>query len=180
MKRRKLIRIKREIQDNLFSAVRSAKEEIYGEIQNINNTIWESKKRVNGVLDRCNNVEELLNNIDFTLTGTINDITDDFSDLLVNVEKKYHDNIIYTGESIFNKYGLKGLNSNCVDLCKFEFTKYDKDWIIKESDNLVYEAEMEVRDYIIEDAKGFSNSPCSFDYKISEYKKLAKQMLSAK
>lgn len=44
MKRRKLIRIKREIQDNLFSAVRSAKEEIYGEIQNINNTIWESKK----------------------------------------------------------------------------------------------------------------------------------------
>jgi|GEM_PF-963556 len=178
MKRRKLIRIKREIQDNLFSAVRSAKEEIYGEIQNINNTIWESKKRVNGVLDRCNNVEELLNNIDFTLTGTINDITDDFSDLLVNVEKKYHDNIIYTGESIFNKYGLKGLNSNCVDLCKFEFTKYDKDWIIKESDNLVYEAEMEVRDYIIEDAKGFSNSPCSFDYKISEYKKLAKQMFS--
>lgn len=178
MKRRKLIRIKREIQDNLFSAVRSAKEEIYGEIQNINNTIGESKKRVNDVLDRCNNVEELLNNIDFTLTGTINDITDDFSDLLVNVEKKYHDNIIYTGESIFNKYGLKGLNSDCVDLCKFEFTKYDKDWIIKESDNLVYEAEMEVRDYIIEDAKGFSNSPCSFDYKISEYKKLAKQMFS--
>ena len=96
---------------------------------------------------------------------------------MINVEKKYHDDLIHTGENIFNKYGIKGLNSDCIDLCKFEFTKDDKDWIIKESDNLVYETVMEAIDYI-EDSQGYSNLSCSFGYKISEYKKRAKQIIS--
>jgi hypothetical protein len=178
MKRRKLIRIKREIQDTLFSAVFSAKEQIYGEIEYINSRIWEVKKEVCYVLDKCKNIDELLNITDFTLTDTINDIIGNFGNLLVNVEKKYHDDVIHTGENIFNRYGIKGLNSDGIDLCKFEFTKDDKDWIIKESDNLIYETVIEAIDYIADDTQGYSNSSYSFDYKINEYKKRAKQIIS--
>lgn len=178
MKRRELLKIKREIQNAIFFSVFSAKEQIYDEIEYINSRIWEVKKEVCYVLDKCKNIDELLNITDFTLTDTINDIIGNFGNLLVNVEKKYHDDVIHTGENIFNRYGIKGLNSDGIDLCKFEFTKDDKDWIIKESDNLIYETVMEAIDYIADDTQGYSNSSCSFDYKINEYKKRAKQIIS--
>lgn len=178
MKRRELLKIKREVQNALFCSVFSAKEQIYGEIEYINSRIWKVKEEVCCVLDKCKNIDELLNITDFTLTDAINDIIANFGNLLTNVEKKYHDDVIHTGEIIFNKYGIKGLNSDCIDLCKFELTKDDKDWIIKESDNLIYETVREAIDYIIEDAQGYSNSACSFDHKITEYKKWAKQIIS--
>ena len=178
MKRRELLKIKREVQNALFCSVFSAKEQIYGEIEYINSRIWKVKEEVCCVLDECKNIDELLNITDFTLTDTIIDIIGNFGNLLINVEKKYHNDLIHAGENIFNKYGIKGLNSDCIELCEFEFTKDDKDWIIKESDNLIYESVREAIDYIIEDTQGYSNLARSFDYKISEYKKWAKQIIS--
>ena len=96
MKRRELLKIKREIQNAIFFSVFSAKEQIYDEIEYINSRIWEVKKEVCYVLDKCKNIDELLNITDFTLTDTINDIIGNFGNLLVNVEKKYHDDVIHT------------------------------------------------------------------------------------
>ena len=73
MKRRELLKIKREIQNAIFFSVFSAKEQIYGEIEYINSRIWKVKKEVCCVLDKCKNIDELLNITDFTLTDTIND-----------------------------------------------------------------------------------------------------------